>query len=341
MNTNQNEKTSDINENIINNISSIKGNSNQLISSPNILAMQISNQNALENANSTNSKLNIDINSISNSNFNINNSSVIKKKKSQSIIDSKTCKEVDVILDLYTKILRKEDAEKCLCRNDIPEPEEFNITVNKKKIFYEREIISSLNFIIYQNDKIKLFDVISMLKICGFPLTGSMISIYSHLAEDYVFVGADPIDQNFFISSSEYNIKLIKLRVVAFIEENLIQDSLYAEVGACKESLSNKNSNLEKKKNKRTKERKIGFIIEKVNSWRKLYNGFNDENGKFTKYSLDEASKIIGISRKSLDDYLLQLRLGRKFGFDFNSNKGEKVGILRSFVKKNRNQKNE
>ena len=45
---------------------------------------------------------------------------------------------------------------------------------------------------------------------------------------------------------------------------------------------------------------------------------------------------MVGISKKSLDDYLLQLRLGRKYGFNFNQNKTKKVGILRSFVKRHR-----
>ena len=30
-------------------------------------------------------------------------------------------------------------------------------------------------------------------------------------------------------------------------------------------------------------------------------------------------------------------RLGKKFGFDFNENKDEKIGKLRTFVKENRN----
>jgi len=34
-----------------------------------------------------------------------------------------------------------------------------------------------------------------------------------------------------------------------------------------------------------------------------------------------------------LDDYLLQLRFGRKFAFDFSTNRDEKVGVLRHFVK--------
>jgi len=34
-----------------------------------------------------------------------------------------------------------------------------------------------------------------------------------------------------------------------------------------------------------------------------------------------------------LDDYLLQLRFGKKFGFDFEKHRESKVGVLRSFVK--------
>ena len=100
--------------------------------------------------------------------------------------------------------------------------------------------------------------------------------------------------------------------------------------------LFDKKDNNKNQKDKRIKERKIEFIVEKVNAWRRLYNGFYNENGEYTRYSLDQAAKMVGISKKSLDDYLLQLRLGRKFGFNFNQNKTKKVGILRAFVKKHR-----
>ena len=39
---------------------------------------------------------------------------------------------------------------------------------------------------------------------------------------------------------------------------------------------------------------------------------------------------------KSLDDYLLQIKNARKFGFNFNEHKEEKIGILRAFNKKNK-----
>ena len=80
------------------------------------------------------------------------------------------------------------------------------------------------------------------------------------------------------------------------------------------------------------RERKIGYIIEKVYAWRKLYNGYRDDKDKFIKYPLEEAAKEINVSKKSLDDYLLQIRLGRKYGFNFDENKNEKIGKLIIFV---------
>lgn len=43
---------------------------------------------------------------------------------------------------------------------------------------------------------------------------------------------------------------------------------------------------------------------------------------------------MVGISKKSLDDYFCQLRLAEEYGFDFENNMSQKIGVLRSFVKK-------
>ena len=83
----------------------------------------------------------------------------------------------------------------------------------------------------------------------------------------------------------------------------------------------------------RSKERKISRIITKVLKWRKLYNGSNEPAINKEKYSLTEAASKIGFSKKSLDDYLLQLRRGRILKFDFNANKNERVGVLRAYIK--------
>jgi hypothetical protein len=89
---------------------------------------------------------------------------------------------------------------------------------------------------------------------------------------------------------------------------------------------------------KRTKERTITEIIEKVSTWRKLYNGVMIPNKEtkevqLQRWSLEDAAKKVNVSKKSLDDYLLQLRFGKKFGFDFEKHRESKVGVLRSFVK--------
>ena len=211
--------------------------------------------------------------------------------------------------------------------------------------------------------QIKLADLCSSLRLLGYPITGSMINLYMKEAEDFVFFGADPIDTNVYVDSDQVDFNCLRVKIINFFDEKILkklkenkkEGSNVRDGGTIDENdgegdndddfedepnIDVNNSNAQKdpvkKKEKRTKERKIGFIIEKVNAWRKLYNGFYNENGEHTRYSLDQAAKIINISKKSLDDYLLQLRLGRKYGFDFNKNRNSRVGVLRVFVKNHR-----
>lgn len=93
-----------------------------------------------------------------------------------------------------------------------------------------------------------------------------------------------------------------------------------------------KNNNANNAKN-RVKERKIGEVVEKVALWRRFYTGFFDENTKFISMPLDQAANKVGISKKTLDDYLLQIRCGKKYGFDFNKNLDKRIGVLRTYVK--------
>ncbi len=63
-------------------------------------------------------------------------------------------------------------------------------------------------------------------------------------------------------------------------------------------------------KPKRTKERTIAEIIDKVSTWRKFYKGIMVKNEKtqemqLLKLNLEEAAQKVNISKKSLDDYLL------------------------------------
>ena len=56
-------------------------------------------------------------------------------------------------------------------------------------------------------------------------------------------------------------------------------------------------------------------------------------DGNLVRYSLEDAAAKVSVSKKSLDDYLLQLRFGKKYGFDFQKHRNEKVGVLRTYVK--------
>lgn len=59
----------------------------------------------------------------------------------------------------------------------------------------------------------------------------------------------------------------------------------------------------------RIKERNIGEILDKVLTWRKYYNGYTDpKTGELIKMSLDEVAEKVGVPKKSLDDYLMQVR---------------------------------
>ena len=249
-------------------------------------------------------------------------------------------------LTRITELIKKENGEtKCICNNIIipqtltqPQPEPTSNTTNtntnesepkENSIFLETEIIPSLTVPSLSDGRILLNDIASQLKNLGYPVTGALISIYINKVEDYVFIGAEPLDQNYYLDPKDVDMSCIKLKIVSYIEDKLVKKTE-------KQLFDRKDTFNKKSKDKRTKERRIGFIVEKVNAWRKLYNGFYNENGEHTRYSLDQAAKMIDISKKSLDDYLLQLRLGRKYGFDFNLNKNNKVGVLRSFVKMHR-----
>lgn len=63
--------------------------------------------------------------------------------------------------------------------------------------------------------------------------------------------------------------------------------------------------------------------------WRELYAGIKNGVETDEKIPLEGGAEIVKISKKTLDDYLSQLKKGRKYGFNFNEHKNDKVGVLR------------
>lgn len=52
-----------------------------------------------------------------------------------------------------------------------------------------------------------------------------------------------------------------------------------------------------------------------------------------SNFSLKNAAKYVGLSKKTLDDYFLVLRVGEELGYNFRENKEKKIGHLRSFIR--------
>ena len=67
--------------------------------------------------------------------------------------------------------------------------------------------------------------------------------------------------------------------------------------------------------------------------WRHLHKSYNSKN-ELVHLPLDVAAQRVGVSKKTLDDYFNQLKLAEKFGFDFDKNQNMKIGKLRAFVRK-------
>ena len=85
---------------------------------------------------------------------------------------------------------------------------------------------------------------------------------------------------------------------------------------------------------KDAKERKLGEVIEAVTGWRILIGGISDDIKQ--PYSPTQAAVIIGIPKKTLDDYLLQIKYAKKYGFEFSQHFNDKIGVLRGFVREHR-----
>ena len=110
-----------------------------------------------------------------------------------------------------------------------------------------------------------------------------------------------PIDDTVIINIRPIIDKTDNLRMELYEEEAEAQDE--NKKSHC---LVNANS-------KRAKERKIGYIIKKVYIWKKLYEGVEDKKGNRIKMTLQDAAEKVEISKKSLDEYLNQIKFGKYF----------------------------
>ena len=145
-----------------------------------------------------------------------------------------------------------------------------------------------------------------------------------------LYVGRYPFDRSYEIEKPIDDTVIINIRPIIDKTDNLRME-LYEEEAEAQDE-NKKSHYIVNANSKRAKERKIGFL-KKVYIWKKLYEGVEDKKGNRIKMTLQDAAEKVEISKKSLDEYLNQIKFGKYFGFDFNKHRNDKVGILRGFVK--------
>jgi len=203
----------------------------------------------------------------------------------------------------------------------------------------ERELVQGVQapYLIFTSaQEIALAPLLQFLKTLGYPLTNCTVSYFSDVAGLYVYCGNDPVSGAFTVPVYEFasnRVSAIQLRLrCREVLPNEFGSTLSLSQGlpaSYKAMESPKSPALH-----RTKERKIGYIIDKVMEWRALYNGTTNSDGEEVKCTLEQAASEVSISKKSLDDYLLQLRTGKRYGFNFQEHREDKVGVLRAYVKR-------
>ena len=162
----------------------------------------------------------------------------------------------------------------------------------------------------------------------GLDFDGSQILF--KLAQDatYVLVGIAPFTQSpkIVLSATQTDVYLRYRQASASYSEPIISQPMQT-----KEE--------EKKMGRgRGNERFIGLVIEKLDLWRRMYTyGVVDRNGIKANCNKKQAALYVGIKRKTLDDYMVQVKLGRMYGFDFNLRGADKMRVLRKFIRDKEN----
>jgi len=135
------------------------------------------------------------------------------------------------------------------------------------------------------------------------------------------------------LMSSEKEDSLTSVKVDELLHEE-IKEMPHPPAVSPHKSVEKKVSNRVKEKKKRDRqERTIGEVVDIIVAWRRYHQGVQESDG-IMAYSLEDAAKKVGLKRKTLDDYLLQIRKGKKCGFRFDLRSNESFGVLRAENKK-------
>jgi len=180
------------------------------------------------------------------------------------------------------------------------------------------EIITNIPVELTKDENIIIAHIITHLKTIGYSLDNAEIWFYSNDYMDYVYCEREPISRVVLAKPTDLKDNCIRLKARINKPNPLAMEESKLEEGT---------------NNVKVKERELAVIIRKVKKWRDLYRGYQGREGRRVNYSLEDAAKMVNLPKKTLDDYLQQLKLGKKYGFDFHANQHKRVGVLRDLIK--------
>ena len=178
--------------------------------------------------------------------------------------------------------------------------------------------------------------LVQQLESRGFEVAGLRVEYWSELMHTFVTCGVDPLPVSVVVPEFELKGRL----VLRFVQPDWTDASHLPSTYLQEAAAYRRYPEIEPDQSfpVKKKERIIGHVLERVTKWREIVKESKRRRDADASYpeerqTLEEAAKAVGIAKKSLDDYLLMIRFGRKFGFNFEAHCDERVGVLRNYVK--------
>ncbi len=204
--------------------------------------------------------------------------------------------------------------------------------IHKEEGKDERELVKDVDVMTGKSGQTILFQsAIAELRQRGYDMLRAKFWYFDTSLNDFVYCSAHPVPNSWSIPIRELGdkntltIKIQKNPKVCSASEK--DEQAPARAPSERPHQTQEGDKLRS----RVKERSLGVVIQKVHRWRALYNGIINMNGERLRYTLQQAAEIVDIPKKTLDDYLQQIKTGKKYGFDFDAEKDSKIGVLRDF----------
>jgi len=201
--------------------------------------------------------------------------------------------------------------------------------------FLEIDLIKDLPVYTTKNCDLIMQSVLTSLKRRGYNTEEVRIQFYSDAFGCFVDCGYEPVSQSCLVKEIDLLDNLLHLEVEIEPSDHEISNTNFKST--ISSAITNPELKLVEIKSEKSseglKDNTIGSVVEIVKKWRELYEGYIIPEGMKIKYSLDKAAEILGIQKKTLDDYLQQIKKAAAYGFDFEQHKDKQIGYLRNFVK--------